>query len=90
MQEMDATDVVPGDIIELKTGDGVPADCRLFEIVEVLANEALLTGESEEIKKVLTVDDLDDPFAKNMCFMSTSVTNGRARAVITTTGMQTQ
>jgi len=90
MVETDASEVVPGDIIELKTGDGVPADCRLFEIIEVLANEALLTGESEEIKKVLTVDDLDDPFAKNMCFMSTSVTNGRARAVITTTGMQTQ
>jgi len=90
MQELDATEVVPGDLIELKTGDGVPADCRLIEIVEVLANEALLTGESEEVKKVLVVDDLDDPFSKNMCFMSTAVTNGRGRAVITSTGMQTQ
>jgi len=89
-QDIEAIEIVPGDLVELKTGDGVPADARLIEVVEVLANEALLTGESEEIKKVLTVEDLDEPFAKNMVFMSTSVTNGRCRAIVTTTGMETQ
>merc|ERR1711871_965464 len=63
---------------------------RLFECMEILTNEALLTGESEEVRKVLVAEDLDEAFAKNMCFMSTSVTNGRGRGIVTTTGMQTQ
>ena len=90
VQDVEASELVPGDVIELATGDGVPADCRLFECMEILANEALLTGESEEVRKVLVVDDLDEPFAKNMCFMSTSITNGRGKAIITATGMRTQ
>merc|ERR1719498_2121211 len=56
----------------------------------VLANEALLTGESEEVTKVMVVEDVDEPFAKNMCFMSTTVTNGVGKGVVTTTGMKTQ
>jgi len=87
---IDATQLVPGDIIELKTGDGVPADCRLLECMEIHANESLLTGESEEVHKVLIEDELTAPFPKNMCFMSTSITNGRGVAIVTTTGMKTQ
>jgi len=90
VKEVEASELVPGDVIELATGDGVPADCRLIECMEILANEALLTGESEEVRKVLVVEDLDEPFSKNMCFMSTSVTNGRGKAIITSTGMSTQ
>jgi len=85
-----ASELVPGDIVDLKTGDGVPADLRLFECMEVLANEALLTGESEEARKRLVAEDLDEPFALNMCFMSTSVTNGRGKGIVTTTGMKTE
>ena len=47
--------------------------------MEVLVNEAPLTRKSEEVRKVLVVADLDEPFSKNMCFMSTSVTNGRGK-----------
>jgi P-type E1-E2 ATPase len=87
---IDANLCVPGDIVMMKTGDGVPADCRMVETMEVLTNEALLTGESEEINKFMVAPDNDEPFAKIMCFMSTSVTSGTARAVVTTTGMFTE
>ena len=87
---MEASELVQGDVIELATGGGVPADCRLIVCMEILANEALLIGESEEVRKVLVVEDLDEPFSKNMCCMSTSVTSGRGRDIITSTGMSTQ
>jgi magnesium-transporting ATPase (P-type) len=90
LEEVDATLIVPGDVIEMKTGDGVPADCRFFEALEILANEALLTGESEEIKKHTDVEDGSEPFARNMAFMASSITNGRGKAIVTTTGMKTQ
>ena len=89
-RQVEASEFVPADVIELATGDGVPADCRLMKCMEILANEALLIGESEEVRKALIVEDLDEPFSKNMCFMPTSATNGRRKAIITSTGMSTQ
>ena len=71
---MEATELAPGDVIEVATGDGFPADCRHVEWMEVLVNKAPLTRKSGEVRKVLVVADLDEPFSKNMCFMSTSVT----------------
>ena len=58
--------------------------------MEVLVNEALLTRKSGEVRKVLVVANLDEPFSKNMCFMSTSATNGRGKAKISNAGMATQ
>jgi len=58
--------------------------------MEVFANAALLTGDSGEVLKVLVVADLDEPFSKNVCFMSTSATNGRGKAKISSAGMATQ
>ena len=49
----------------------------------------MLTGESEEVRKVLTVGE-DEPFAKNMCFMGTEITNGRGKAIVTSTGQKTE
>jgi magnesium-transporting ATPase (P-type) len=88
--DLDATGLVPGDIIELKTGDGVPADCRCLACFELHALEALLTGESEEILKYKDADDGKENFSKNMCYMGSSVTGGRGVGIITTTGMATQ
>ncbi|KAK1935987.1 putative P-type ATPase4 [Babesia divergens] len=87
---IDSKDVVPGDIILLKMGDTVPADARFFEVTEIRINEALLTGESETVKKQLVALDRDTPFAKNLCFASTSVTAGSGRAIVVSTGMNTQ
>jgi magnesium-transporting ATPase (P-type) len=87
-----ATEVVPGDMCKLKTGDAIPADGRCVEVAELLTNEAPLTGESEDVKKVMMVgpEGMDDEFSKDMVFSSTVVTNGTSLVVITTTAMETQ
>jgi magnesium-transporting ATPase (P-type) len=90
VEDVDATLIVPGDVIELKTGDGIAADCRLFECLEVMTDEALLTGESEHIRKHNKADKGEEPFSTNMCFMGSQVVNGRGKAIVTTIGMQTQ
>ncbi len=71
-------------------GMSVPADARLVESIEVRADEALLTGESEEVQKELIEEDGDLPVAHNMIYMSTAINNGAGYAVVTTTGMNTQ
>lgn len=88
--EIESKRVVPGDVVILKMGDTVPADCRLFEVCEVKVNEALLTGESNAVRKQLVAADLDSPFSTNLCFASTSITAGSAKAVVVKTGMETQ
>jgi Ca2+-transporting ATPase len=87
-----AREVVPGDITVLETGDRIPADGRLIEAIELKMNEAVLTGESTPVGKVTeTIDERTPvPDRKNFVFMATHVIHGRGRAVITSTGMQTQ
>ncbi|EPT25301.1 P-type ATPase4, putative [Toxoplasma gondii ME49] len=89
-QTVGAVDVVPGDIVLLSTGNSVAADMRCIESVELKTNEALLTGESEDISKTLRAKDYDTPFATNLCFASTIVTNGSGRGLVFATGMETQ
>jgi magnesium-transporting ATPase (P-type) len=88
--DMAAVELVPGDVVVVKTGDMVPADIRMFEANEVEADEAPLTGESEPVHKVLAPEDLDSPFAHNMCFASTMVVNGVGRGIVVKTGMKTE
>lgn len=89
---VDASEVVPGDILVLNTGDKIPADARLLEAVNVRVQEAALTGESVPVTK--KVESLSQEAAVadrlNMVFAGTVVTNGHARVVVTKTGMQTQ
>ncbi|KAH8738870.1 P-type ATpase involved in cation transport [Cryptosporidium ryanae] len=85
-----ASKLVPGDVILLRTGDSVPADVRLVETTEIRCNEALLTGESEDVLKNLVNTDLQSPFPTNLCFASTAVTNGTGKAIVVLTGMNTQ
>ncbi len=91
-KEIDAKLLVPGDIVKLETGDKIPADCRLIEVTELQTQEATLTGESTPIKKELLVLDEKTPLADrlNMAFSGTIITNGKAHAVVTATGMQTE
>lgn len=85
-----AEEVVPGDIVLLATGNNVAADMRCIEVTELKTNEAILTGESEDMTKTLAAVDLNAPFATNLCFASSIVTNGSGRALVFATGMDTQ
>lgn len=85
--------VVPGDIVELKTGDVTPADIRLFDVMNFETDEALLTGESLPVHKnsdtyLGTEVGVGDRI--NMAFSSTTVTKGRARGIVVGTGMSTE
>jgi Ca2+-transporting ATPase len=87
-----AREVVPGDIILLEAGDRIPADSRLLEVVDLKTDEAVLTGESTPVGKTSEVLDEKTLVAdrKNSLFMATHVTYGRGKAVVTSTGMNTQ
>jgi Ca2+-transporting ATPase len=87
-----ARDVVPGDIIQLETGDKVPADARLISETGLKVNEAILTGESMPVEK--TTKPLPGELAvseqKNMLFSGTIITYGKAAAIVAQTGMNSE
>ncbi|MCJ1246471.1 hypothetical protein MMC30_003679 [Trapelia coarctata] len=86
-------ELVPGDMVELKTGDTVPADIRLLEAVNFETDEALLTGESLPAQKdaEATFDaDTGAGDRLNIAFSSSTVTRGRARGIVFATGMKTE
>ncbi|KAE8355490.1 hypothetical protein BDV28DRAFT_155330 [Aspergillus coremiiformis] len=88
-----AIDIVPGDMVELKVGDTVPADLRLVEAMNFETDEALLTGESLPVQK--EVDSVFNPETGpgdrlNIAYSSSTVTRGRARGVVVGTGMRTE
>jgi len=91
--EVPAREVVPGDVVILQTGDKVPADGRVIEAINLQAEEAALTGESLPVEK--HADALADAALpvgdrRNMLYTGTSVTYGRGRMLVVTTGMQTE
>ena len=88
-----AREIVPGDVIELESGDLVAADARLVEAASLRCVESALTGESEAVdKRAITLDHEDVPLGDrvNMVFMGTSVVAGQGRAVVVATAMQTE
>ena len=91
--EIAAAAVVPGDILILEAGDRVPADARLLENHALKVNESALTGESEPVEKQTDALTEDNPALgdrRNMVFSGSLVTYGRAQAVVTGTGMDTE
>ncbi|MGN1248738.1 MAG: cation-translocating P-type ATPase, partial [Candidatus Spyradocola sp.] len=90
---VDAKALVPGDVILLEAGDFVPADARLITAASLKCEESALTGESVPAEKdaQTTVPD-DAPLGdrRNMVYSGCSVTYGRATAVVTATGMNTE
>ena len=91
--EIPAREIVPGDIVVLKTGDKVPADCRLLEEMNLRVDEAPLTGESKPVKKSITLlEKIEVAVAdrKNMLYTATVVTYGHGKGVVTSTGMNTE
>ncbi|MHB9027312.1 MAG: cation-translocating P-type ATPase [Candidatus Latescibacterota bacterium] len=91
IREVKAEEVVPGDIIDVESGDSVAADARLLESEELQVNESALTGESTPVDKNPGRMDERAPLAErsNMLWMSTAVTSGHGRAVVVSTGMNT-
>ncbi|KPI38762.1 Calcium-transporting ATPase 3 [Cyphellophora attinorum] len=86
-------EVVPGDMVELKTGDTVPADIRLLEVSNFETDEALLTGESLPVEKNAeeTFNEDTGPGDRlNVAYSSSTVTKGRARGMVFATGMYTE
>ena len=93
IQSIPASDLVPGDRVELEAGDYVPADCRLIESHSLHAQEAALTGESVPTEKE-AAEALEEntPLGdrRNMVYMGTVVSAGKASTVVVATGMQTE
>lgn len=86
-------DIVPGDIVLLEAGDVVPADVRLIEANSLKIEEAALTGESVPVNKQvdpIMEDDLPLGDRKDLGFMNSNVTSGRATGVVIGTGMNTE
>ena len=91
--EIDAGELVPGDIVLMEAGNRVPADGRLFVTATVEIEEAALTGESvASSKDTETIANPDAPLGDRHCmaYMNTSVTRGRCEMIVTTTGMGTE
>jgi Ca2+-transporting ATPase len=89
---IDSTQLVPGDLVNLETGNRVPADMRLVETLNLRVDESVLTGESSSVHKDSTALDEDTPMASRGCmaWMGSSVTNGRALGLVVATGMETE
>jgi Ca2+-transporting ATPase len=92
-REVDARDLVPGDVIHLEAGQSVPADARLAEAAELRVEEASLTGEPLPAAKDAAADlSADLPLADRatMVYKATTVARGRGQGVVVATGMATE
>ena len=87
--EIPSHKIVPGDIVVLRTGEKISADCLVLEEKELRVDESVLTGESQEIKKLVTRDKKDYK-KENLIFMGTHVVNGKCIAEVLHTGMNTE
>ena len=92
-QVIESRNLVPGDIVEIETGDSIPADLLLIESVNLKIQEAALTGESVPVEKDAgSIASEDAPIGDhtNMAYSSCSVTYGRGKGVVTAIGQHTE
>ncbi len=92
LEEIEAADLVPGDLVVLQAGDAISADCRLVETHDLTVEMAALTGESRPTPRISDALDPDVAAAdaRNQVFMGTSVVSGGGRAVVFATGLSTE
>ncbi len=91
--EINAEELVKGDIIILEAGNYVPADCRILESYNLKIEESSLTGETEPCLKdanIICKKDIPLGDMKNLAFMASITVNGHGKAVVTETGMNTK
>jgi calcium-translocating P-type ATPase len=91
-KEISASELVPGDIVCLRAGNNVPADCRLISADNLEINEAVLTGESYPSGKNIEPVPVGSPLAerKNMAYMGASIACGRGAGLVVGTGRKTE
>ncbi|WP_413526744.1 HAD-IC family P-type ATPase [Marinilactibacillus psychrotolerans] len=91
-KEIEAVDVVKGDVVYLEAGDNVPADLRIVDSDSLKVQEASLTGEADSIEK--TPDEIEAKVGLgdqiNMAFASTSITNGNGTGIVIATAEETE
>ena len=89
---IESRELVPGDIVEIETGDSIPADLRLTEAINLKVQEAALTGESVPVEKSTGSIEGDASIGDrvNMAFASCSVTYGRGRGIVVATGADSE
>jgi len=93
LENLSARTLVPGDVILLEAGNLVPADVRLLEVASLRIQESALTGESEPVEKDNAPLASEAPALgdrRNLAYMGTVVTYGRATAVVVATGQHTE
>ncbi len=92
LKEIPSDEIVPGDILFVEAGDMVLADARIFSSSQFQVDESALTGESLPVEKVEKTLDENTPLAErvNMIFKGTFVSKGNSRAIVSSTGMQTE
>jgi Mg2+-importing ATPase len=91
-KEIPVEEIVPGDIVILNAGDIVPGDCLLLESKDVFADEAMLTGETFPVEKVVAILPADTALAKrtNTVWMGTNIVSGNTKALVILTGKNTE
>lgn len=89
---VEARELVPGDVLILSEGEKIPADLRIVEAVNLSVDESLLTGESRPVEKKSHTINKAVPLHErnNMLFAGTLITRGRGKAVVVATAMETQ
>lgn len=93
LQEILAAELVPGDLLVLAEGDSVGADARVVDAFELRTNNMALTGESEPVRRIAAPEiEVGQPRieARNFVFMGTMVATGTGKAVVVSTGMETE
>jgi len=92
LHEIDASELVVGDIVYLEEGDSVPADLRIMDEVELATNDFALTGESNPSRKFVHAISAEVPLGNrhNIAFMGTTVATGHGHGIVIATGMHTE
>ncbi|WP_435608459.1 cation-transporting P-type ATPase [Pseudomonas knackmussii] len=90
--EIDASELVPGDLIALRPGDKIPADVRLIEVHHLQVEESMLTGESLTVAKQADALDAEALLADrtNLGFSGTNISAGNAKGIVIATGANTE
>ncbi|MGB3512526.1 MAG: cation-translocating P-type ATPase [Microcoleaceae cyanobacterium] len=91
--DVDAKELVPGDIMLLEAGVKIPADARLIEVFNLQVREAALTGEALAVSKKADIEITEDTTLGdrlNLVYQGTEIVQGRGKAIVTNTGMQTE